>query len=163
MMPKTNCRSCGTAILVTTAARNDGRCVSCARGTRAQIDAARQRAVEPQPPRPEPLRVEPTAAAIIRVLDQIADLESETELLALEGALNALDNAPAGETCIRSLLAVFERCPWSDGYGVCWSIVHAIEDLPAYEPLLVASVRRAPGRFNLMMVNARLNGGGFVC
>ena len=95
----------------------------------------------------------------MRILDQIADLESEAQLLALEGALNALDNAPDAGACIPSLLAVFERFPWSDGYGLCWSILHAIERLAAYEPLLVASVRRAPGQFNLMMVNNLLNSG----
>jgi hypothetical protein len=77
----------------------------------------------------------------------------------LEGALNALGNAPDTSLCIPSLLAVFERFPWSDGFGLCWSILHAIEQLPGYEPHLVASVLRAPGEFNLMMVNRLVNGG----
>ena len=97
--------------------------------------------------------------AIIRALDGIADADSETDLLLLEGALEALKDLSDAVPCTASLLAVFERFPWSDGYGAFWSILHALEELPAYEPLLVASVRREPGEFNLMMVNRLLNSG----
>jgi hypothetical protein len=42
----TMCVECGASILSRTAAKNNGRCVPCATGTRAQIDEGRRRAVE---------------------------------------------------------------------------------------------------------------------
>ena len=44
--PKTQCADCGAAILVATANKTGGRCLPCAKGTRASIDAGRRRAEE---------------------------------------------------------------------------------------------------------------------
>jgi hypothetical protein len=42
--PTTTCLECGVSILTTTAAKTGGRCVPCARGTRAQIEQSKRRA-----------------------------------------------------------------------------------------------------------------------
>jgi hypothetical protein len=41
-MSKVPCKTCGIAILVTTAVRNDGLCVPCKKGTRKRLEAAKQ-------------------------------------------------------------------------------------------------------------------------
>lgn len=44
--PSTTCLDCGVSILSATAAKTGGKCVPCARGTRAQIDQATRLAAE---------------------------------------------------------------------------------------------------------------------
>jgi len=44
--PTTNCLECGASILVTTAAKTGGKCIPCARGTRAKIEECKRRAAE---------------------------------------------------------------------------------------------------------------------
>ena len=58
-----------------------------------------------------------------------------------------------------ALLRVFERFPKEDGFGVFWSILHALEGVDNYELELVASIRRAPNKFNTLMVNRIVNAG----
>ena len=79
--------------------------------------------------------------------------------------LNRLDeivqdlSGPNGARAIPALFGVWERFPGYEDHGVFWSILHALEALPGYENELIASVRRAPGEWNLRMVNRVLNGG----
>jgi hypothetical protein len=54
---------------------------------------------------------------------------------------------------------LYERFPDSDGHGVFWSILHGIEAQPDSEKFVVASVRRNPTRFPVLMVNSMLNAG----
>lgn len=54
---------------------------------------------------------------------------------------------------------LYERFPESDGHGVFWTILHGIEAQPGYEASVVASVRRTPTHFPVLMVNCMLNGG----
>jgi hypothetical protein len=60
---------------------------------------------------------------------------------------------------VDDLFAVFERFPGEDGAGVFWTILHGLESLPDYERALVASVRRRPSEFGVLMVKRLLNGG----
>ena len=103
--------------------------------------------------------VPPSSVAIISTLDSIDDPEGEASLATLQSTLAALEQAPDADRCIGALFAIFERFPWSDGFESFWSILHALERLPGSERALVASVRRAPGEFNLLMVKRCLNGG----
>ncbi|MBC8103205.1 MAG: hypothetical protein H7Z41_11515 [Cytophagales bacterium] len=79
----------------------------------------------------------------------------------LDDLLNRLWEAgpPEGAMVAETLLRVFERFPEDDGNGVFWSILHGLESLPEYEPALVASVRRQPVEFTVLMVNRILNVG----
>jgi len=60
---------------------------------------------------------------------------------------------------MNALFGIFERYPEEDGSGVFWTILHGLERLPNYEGALVASLRRQPTEFNVLMVNRILNVG----
>jgi hypothetical protein len=58
-MNKMPCKSCGVAILVTTAMRNDGQCVPCRNGTRASVEESRRWNLEQRE-----LRKNPSASSL---------------------------------------------------------------------------------------------------
>lgn len=60
---------------------------------------------------------------------------------------------------ISLLLNVFERYPESDGGGVFMGILHGVESLPGYQPLLLQSVQCVPSIFGTMMLGRLLNAG----
>lgn len=60
---------------------------------------------------------------------------------------------------IPTLLRVFERFPRHDGHGVFWTILHAIESVPGYEPLLVEHVMRTPTEMGVTMLQRLVNAG----
>jgi hypothetical protein len=62
-----------------------------------------------------------------------------------------------------ALFSVFERHPDEDGYGVYWSILHGLEARGAYEPALLACVRRKPSEFAARMLNGMCNAGHKDC
>lgn len=94
---------------------------------------------------------------IITKLDTIKSVEDEGELALLDQAIEALFSTQSPERAIDALFRIYERFPESDGYGVFWSILHALEAMPGYEQRLIESVRRQPMEFNLNMVNRLLN------
>ena len=100
-----------------------------------------------------------TPDEVVRALDSITDAENERDLQTLEVALRSIAGLPDPALVVPALLRVFERFPWSDGFESFWTILHQLERTPGYEPLLIASVRRSPGEFNLLMINRLLNGG----
>ena len=53
---------------------------------------------------------------------------------------------------VTPLLGVFERFPDADEAGVCWSIVHGLEDIEGYEPILRDSHRGTPCEFKHVML-----------
>ena len=67
------------------------------------------------------------------------------------------DSGGAGEHTA-DLLSVFERFPNEDG-DVLWGIMHGLEALPDYEPILVRSVLALPSEMGVLMVGRLLNGG----
>jgi len=64
-----------------------------------------------------------------------------------------------GDKIVRALLNVLERYPTHDGYGVFWSIVHALEAMTGYEAELVNSISRQPHEMSVLMLNRLINGG----
>lgn len=54
---------------------------------------------------------------------------------------------------------LFERFPEGDASGVFWSILHGIEHFDPSGALVVASVRRSPATFPVVMINRMINGG----
>ena len=93
-------------------------------------------------------------AAAIRSFQPIDD-----EWLPLDALLQDLMAQKVTADGIDALFSVFERFPTEDGYGVFWTILHALEGVPAYESHLARSVHRLPCEFNLTMVNRMLNSG----
>jgi hypothetical protein len=59
-----------------------------------------------------------------------------------------------------ALLRVFERYPRHDGHGVFWSILHAIESVRGFEPILLDHVTRTPTELGITMLE-RLATSGF--
>jgi hypothetical protein len=96
---------------------------------------------------------------IVANLDDIKSLEHPDELQQLDLKVNQLFSNENPEFGISALLRVFERFPKHDGFGIFWSIVHGLESLSGYEPLLIESVKRQPSLFGLLMINRLLNGG----
>ena len=85
--------------------------------------------------------------------------EDEAQLRRLDEVIDELSALEPSQRDFEELLAVFERFPEDDGFGVFWSIIHCLEHFQGYEPALLESVRRSPGEFNLLMINRMLNGG----
>ncbi|HVK52487.1 MAG TPA: hypothetical protein VM469_12220 [Pseudoxanthomonas sp.] len=100
----------------------------------------------------EPAR---TQAEILRDIRQFSP--SQGDWRPLDTLLDELWTVgPPELEAISILFNVFERFPDDDGAGVLWSIVHGVESLAHdYEPLLVASNRRAPSHMAAVML-ARL-------
>jgi len=78
--------------------------------------------------------------------------------LPLDALLAELWDSGAAGAHAADLLSVFERFSDEDG-DVLWGILHGLEALPDYEPILVRSVRALPSEMGVMMVGRLLNGG----
>ena len=85
--------------------------------------------------------------------------EDAAQLERLHGLIQGAAKGTPTRQDLDALLSVFERFPGHDGFGVFWSILHYIEGVEGYGPAVIASVLRAPGEFNLSMINRMLNGG----
>lgn len=81
------------------------------------------------------------------------------EWLALDDLLQELWQSPEPALAMPQLLGVFERFPEDDGAGVGWAIVHGLEALPGYAPLLLQSLARVPSELGVCMVGRLLKGG----
>jgi hypothetical protein len=60
---------------------------------------------------------------------------------------------------VPTLLRVFERYPRHSGHGVFWGIIHLVEDITGYEPILVEHVTRTPTEFGVTMLQRIVNAG----
>ena len=97
------------------------------------------------------------SSEIAAAIDQFQP--QDEEWLELDELLEDLFESESPASGIPAMLRVFERYPTEDGAGVFWSIIHGMESLPDYEPLLVESVQSAPSESGLTMVNRLLNSG----
>lgn len=162
---RTTCRECGASILSTTADKNGGRCAPCARGTRGQSERTNQAFAEQRARRRaslDRLARAPRLSSVDRiceVLDGITSVEDESQLEALQIAIESVSGVQEPARAARAMLGVLERFPRSDGYGTFWSILHSLESIPGYERALIDSIRRRACEFNLLMVNRIINTG----
>ena len=85
------------------------------------------------------------------------------DLAALDGLIAEATSQPPSDELDRALFGIFERFPSEDGHGVYWSIVHGLERRGGYEESLLASVRRSPSPFALLMLNRLSNDGQTEC
>src|SRR5688572_21103710 len=67
----------------------------------------------------------------------------------LDALVQALD---ADSSALPTLLRVFERFPRHDGHGVFWAILHTIEAIEDYAPVLVEHVTRTPTEMGITML-----------
>lgn len=96
------------------------------------------------------------AADVLRCLNS---LEDDRQLAALERIVETLDDPHVAAQLMVPLFGVLERFPWTESYGLFWTILHALERVDRYALQLVESVRRSAGEFNLMMIHRILNSG----
>lgn len=161
MTPRVPCSSCAVEILPSTAERFGGRCAPCGNGTLSQRDAPTADDVRPRAEKPRrakaPLFTD--TQSLIDAVQSISDPEDECDLDTLQTALDSLPTLPHPERVIPALFGIFERFPWSNGFESFWGVLHALESMPDYASLLVASVRRSPGEHNLLMLSRMLNAG----
>jgi hypothetical protein len=95
-----------------------------------------------------------------QVLIQIERFDPEvSSWLDLDQLLMQLFSSPPSRKAVEALFALLERFPLEDGAGVLWTVVHGLEDLPAYEEELVASVQRRPSYLPLVMLRRLINSG----
>jgi hypothetical protein len=96
---------------------------------------------------------------IIDTIDGITSLTDEAQLRRLEAAMDAYFAAPDAADHLDVWFRLYERFPEDDAFGICWTILHGIERFPASDRLVVASVRRKPSSFPVMMINRLINSG----
>ena len=75
----------------------------------------------------------------------------------LDAHLRAL--GPLTLATVAPLLRVFERFPRHDGHGVFWTILHAVEAVEGYAPILVEHVMRTPTEMGIRMLQRMINAG----
>ena len=94
--------------------------------------------------------------AIIKDINEYAPVNDEWGSLdeLIDEAFSTNDRA-----VIKPLFGLLERNQDHDGYGVFWSIVHALEALDNYQTELVASVLSKPHEISVIMLNRILNSG----
>lgn len=96
---------------------------------------------------------------LVESLQRFSDPQSESQLNALDAAVQGVDPESCTSAEHRAMFEVFERFPEDDGFEVFWGILHALEACSGYESELLASVQRKPCEFNVLMINRLLNGG----
>ena len=96
---------------------------------------------------------------LVESLAMFTDACNESQLRTLDATVSAIEPAACGPREIRAMLALLERFPDEDGFGVFWSILHCLEKCLGYASLAVESAARAPTEFNLIMINRLLNSG----
>ena len=102
--------------------------------------------------------MDPDIQEIIESIDGIASTRNPEDALEVDAIVEPLFNTPHPEQGTDALLRVFERFPAVDSHAT-WSILHAIEALPNYDPRLIESVRRQPALPSVLMIHRLMNGG----
>jgi len=81
------------------------------------------------------------------------------DLLRLQALIEEYFASPDAPAHIDVWFRLYERFPDDHGHGVFWTILHGIEAQPTSDAAVVASIRRRPTHYPVLMVNRMLNGG----
>ena len=87
----------------------------------------------------------------------LTDPDAAEQLRAFDQALMRFASDEPAD--VRAGFAVFERFPEHDGFGVFWTLLHALEASATCLTELRASVQRQPCEFNVLMLHRQLNSG----
>ena len=102
----------------------------------------------------------PALRAIVAEIDAMTPADpDDLDLFRLDDLRAAHFAHPAASDHLDVWFRLYERYPEWDGHGVAWAILHGIEAQPDSDAHVVASVRRRPTEFPLLMVNRILNSG----
>lgn len=95
---------------------------------------------------------------VVAEVDALRTVE-DADLDRLQTLIDEYFAFPSADHHIEVWFRLFERFPDDDGCEVFWTILHGLETQPSYDAAVVASVRRKPTHFPVLMVNRMLNGG----
>jgi hypothetical protein len=99
------------------------------------------------------------ALGIVARIDAITSVNQAEQLEVLDRSIQDFFSVPDAVGQVAVWFRLFERFPEEDAYGMFWSVLHGIEGLTGYESELIASLRRRPTHFPVLMVNRMLNAG----
>ena len=92
------------------------------------------------------------------ILDDIQSYMPGADWLGLQALLEELFRSyPIEAIPAESLLRLFERFPEHDGFGVFWSALHGVEEIPGYEAQVVESLERRRSQFGVLLAKRILN------
>ena len=100
-----------------------------------------------------------TRDELTQAIGAFSDPEDEAQLAALDQQLQALAQTGVDPPALAAMIGVLERFPGHDGFGVFWSLVHALEHFGGYEAPLLQSLRRRPSPFTVLLAQRLQNGG----
>lgn len=95
---------------------------------------------------------------VVAEVDALQTVEG-ADLDRLQTLIDEYFASPAADHYIDIWFRLFERFPDDDACEVFWAILHGLEARPTCDAAVVASVRRKPTHFPVLMVNRMLNGG----
>ena len=99
-----------------------------------------------------------------RAADLVADIDAwsfgpDDDLARLDALATEYFVRPDAADHVEAWFRLYERNPEDDGNGIFWTILHGLEGQPTCAAAVVASVRRRPTEFPVLMVNRMLNDG----
>lgn len=88
-----------------------------------------------------------------KTLQELVSVGRDDELEKLEMALLFIRSLPHAEqdAFSESLFGILERFPTGDAFGLFWTILHILEQMPNFERKLEQSLQRQPSEFGLLM------------
>jgi hypothetical protein len=95
---------------------------------------------------------------VVAEIDALPTADGE-DLDRLQALIDEYFTSPDAAVHIDVWFRLYERFPDDHGHGVFWTILHGIEAQPGSDAAVVASVRRRPTYYPVLMVNRMLNGG----
>lgn len=81
------------------------------------------------------------------------------DLVRLQALIDEYFVSPVADAHINVWFRLYERFPENHGHGVFWTILHGLEAQSGCAAAVIASVRRRPTHYPVMMINRMLNGG----
>jgi hypothetical protein len=95
---------------------------------------------------------------VVADIDALPTVDGD-DLDRLQALMDEYFAFPAAAVHIDVWFRLYERFPDDHGHGVFWTILHGIEAQTGSDAAVVASVRRRPSHYSVLMVNRMLNGG----
>jgi hypothetical protein len=93
---------------------------------------------------------------VVADIDALPTADSD-DLDRLQGLIDEYFASPTAAAHIDVWFRLYERFPDEHGHGVFWTILHGLEAQPGCDAAVVASVRRWPTHYPVLMVNRMLN------
>jgi hypothetical protein len=105
------------------------------------------------------VRMDEETRKVVAAIDGITSVDGHADLDRLRELIDRYFALPDSAEHLDVWFRLYERFPVTDAEYAFWTILHQIETQPDWLGLVVASVRRKPSSFSVMMVNRLLNGG----